>query len=299
MKPAAAPFSNVFLRRSTCRFSRSGFTLVELLVVIAIIGILIGMLLPAVQMVREAARRTQCSNNLRQIALAFHLHHDSHQQFPTGGWDWFRPPLFRDSQPVTGADQHAGWGYQILPYVEANNVYQSDALTAIATPTPLFFCPSRRGVQVIEGEDNYFPRFQLPKVVRALCDYAGSNRDGTGVLKQFEPLSFSDLADGTSNTLLVGGKRLNVQHLGTWQDDDNEGYTAGWNEDTIRRTDLPPAPDYSATVGDGEKLFGSSHPSTLNMSFADGSVQTIAYTIDPDVFENLGVRDDGGSVSLD
>lgn len=278
---------------------RNAFTLVELLVVIAIIGILIGMLLPAVQMVREAARRTQCSNNLRQITLAFHLHHDSHQQFPTGGWDWFRPPRFEDGTAALGEDQHAGWGFQILPYLEANNVYQSNALTAIGTPNSTFFCPTRRGPQVVVGQDNYFPRFGLPSVTRALCDYAGSNRDGTGVLRQMEPLSFTDLADGTSNILLAGDKRLNLQDLGSWQDDDNEGYTAGWNEDTIRRTDLPPAKDYSSPLGDGEQLFGSSHPSTVNISFADGSVRAIAYTIDADTFDQLGNRDDGAAVSLE
>lgn len=274
--------------------SRRAFTLVELLVVIAIIGILLGMLLPAVQSVREAARRAECSNGVRQITLAFHLHHDSHGFFPSGGWDWFRPP-----NVGIGKDQHAGWGYQILPYIEANSIYESDPLTAIASPNNIFFCPSRRAPQTVVGEDSYFPRFRVDTVTRALCDYAGGNRDGTGPLQQMTPLSFSDITDGTSNTLLVGDKRLNVFELGELQDDDNEGYTAGWNEDTIRRTDLPPAADYSSPVGDGEKLFGSSHPSTLNIGLVDGSVIPITYSIDPDVFARLGNREDGVAFSLD
>ncbi len=273
---------------------RLGFTLVELLVVIAIIGILIGMLLPAVQTVREAARRTQCGNNVRQMALAFHMHESSHGFLPSGGWDWFRPP-----NDGIGADQHAGWGYQILPYIEAQAVYDSEPLVAIATPNPIFFCPSRRGPQTVTGEDNYFPRFRIPEITRALCDYAGSNRDGTGALMQFEPVTFADMRDGTSNTFLIGEKRLNLGSLGQWQDDDNEGYTAGWNEDTIRRTDRPPAPDYSAPSGDGEQLFGSSHPGTLNMAMVDGSVHAISYQIQSGTFERLGDRADGEVVSLD
>ena len=118
-------------------------------------------------------------------------------------------------------------------------------------------------------------------------------------MQQFEPLSFRDILDGTSNTLLVGDKRLNVGNLGQSQDDDNEGYTAGWNEDTIRRTDLPPAPDYSAASGDGEKLFGSSHPSVLNIGLSDGSVRSLRFTVAPDVFERLGNRGDGEVLELD
>ncbi len=265
---------------------------------IAIIGILIGMLLPAVQAVREAARRASCSNKLRQLSLAFHLHHDSHDFFPTGGWDWFRPPLF-EGGPVIGEQQHAGWGFQVLPYIEANNVWESDALTAIETPNPIFFCPSRRGPQTVVGEDNYFPRFELETVTRALCDYAGSNRDGTGALRRRFPVAFKDVTDGTSNTLLLGDKRLNTATLGSEQDDDNEGYTAGFNEDTIRRTDQPPAADYSAPVGDGEKLFGSSHPGVVMMSFVDGSVKPVSYSIKADVFEFMGNRADGETANQD
>lgn len=267
--------------------------MVELLVVIAIIGILVGMLLPAVQMVREAARRTHCSNNIRQIALAFQMHESAHGFLPSGGWDWFRPP-----NRGIGEDQHAGWGYQILPYIEALAVYDSEPIVAIATPNQIFFCPTRRGPQTVVGDDSYFPRFRVPEVTRALCDYAGSNRDQTGALLRIKPVTFAQISDGTSNTLLVGEKRLNLRMLGQLQDDDNEGYTAGWNEDTIRRTDLPPAPDYSAPIGDGEKLFGSSHPTILNMALVDGSVHAIDYQIQPSTFQSLGNRDDGMVVSL-
>lgn len=286
-------------RKDKLSLVRPGFTLVELLVVIAIIGILMGLLLPAVQQVREAARRTECSNNLRQIGIALHLNHDTLRYFPSGGWNFSDPPIYVGNVPAVGAKQKAGWGFPILPYIEAINVYRSGAVTAIATPNPVFFCPSRRSPQVVELPDNYVPPLGLSTVTHALCDFAASNREGTGAIRRFEPNRIRDILDGTSNTLIVGEKRMNLATLGQPQDDDNEGYTAGWNEDTIRSTDLPPATDYLADIGDGEKLFGSSHPGTVNMVFVDGSVHALAYFIDAETFANLGNRKDGQSINLD
>jgi prepilin-type processing-associated H-X9-DG protein len=101
------------------------------------------------------------------------------------------------------------------------------------------------------------------------------------------------LKDGTTATLMVAEKRLNLSFLGQWQEDDNEGYSAGWDEDTIRRTGAQPAPDYGAPSGDGGELFGSSHSGIFNAVFADGSVHPISYTIDKKVFGYLGHITDG------
>src|SRR5579884_4058058 len=134
---------------------RSAFTLIELLVVIAIIGTLLGLLLPAVQKIREAANRMKCSNNLKQLGLAFHHHHDALGYFPTGGWDWSSTPTYVNGLPAIGRPQHAGWGFQVLPYVEGDNVWHGGpgptdtdrVRVAVGTPSAVFFCPSRRGPQ--------------------------------------------------------------------------------------------------------------------------------------------------------
>jgi prepilin-type N-terminal cleavage/methylation domain-containing protein/prepilin-type processing-associated H-X9-DG protein len=287
------------------RFSRRGFTLIELLVVIAVIGTLMGLLLPAVQKVREAANRISCRNNLKQMGLAFHMHHDTLGSFPTGGWIAYLPPNYNQGAPATGQYQQAGWAFQILPFIEADNTWKGGqattdpgrALVAIGATNKLFFCPSRRLPQTVTYRDNYVPPLSGGLVTHALCDYAASNKDGTGVVQQIYPNLISDITDGTSNTLMVGEKRLNLRYLGTKQQDDNQGYTAGFNFDTIRKTTRPPAPDYNAQLGDGAGLFGSSHPAGFNAVFADGSVHTIPYSIDRIVFQNLGNKSDGQVIS--
>ncbi|MBN2295949.1 MAG: DUF1559 domain-containing protein [Pirellulales bacterium] len=138
---------------------RRGFTLVELLVVIAIIGILIALLLPAVQAAREAARRIQCTNNLKQLGLAMHNHESAMGTFPSGGWGyrWTGDPDF------SGKMQPGGWTYSILPYMEQNDIHQlgkddqprvitslqrEGSQTRDQTPIPAFNCPSRRSNRV-------------------------------------------------------------------------------------------------------------------------------------------------------
>jgi prepilin-type N-terminal cleavage/methylation domain-containing protein len=275
---------------------RGGFTLIELLVVIAIIGTLLGLLLPAVQKVREAAARIQCANNLKQFGVAFHNHHDQYGFFPSGGWDWSTPPNYANGVPLIGAQQQAGWGFQILPFIEGDNAWRAGPVVAIATPNKLFFCPARRGPQTVTYPDEYSPPLTGGNLTHALCDYAASNMEGTGVVRQYTPLRFADITDGTSNTLLVADKRLPRDSVGQVRPDDNEGYTEGFDDDTIRRTNRAPAPD-PASGGSGGKLFGSSHTARFNAVFADGSVHAISYAIDPTLFSYLGNISDGQAVS--
>lgn len=284
---------------------RSAFTLVELLVVIAIIGTLTGLLLSATQKAREAANRAACANNLKQIGIAFHLHHESLGYFPTGGWHATTPPTYINGTPAVGAEQKAGWGFQILPYVEGNNAWSGGAGTndeerakvAVGTPLKLFFCPARRKPQTVTYPDAYSPSLGGGSITHGLCDYAASNREGTGVVRQKTPVKIELITNGLSNTLMVSEKRLNLSLLGQpTNTDDNQGYTCGWNNDTIRKVGRQPAPDFFAPSGDGLGGFGSSHPQRFNALFADGSVRPLPYKINKNVFMLMGSINDGQSI---
>jgi prepilin-type N-terminal cleavage/methylation domain-containing protein len=284
---------------------RFAFTLIELLVVIAIIAILIGLLLPAVQKVREAAARLQCQNNLKQIGLAFHTHHDALRYFPTGGWDWYWPPTYINGHPVVGADQKAGWGFQILPYLEAGNTWRGGQATndldrqliAVSAMNPVYFCPTRRPPQVVTFSDPFY--FNGMQVTTALCDYAGSNSEGTGVVRRYTPTRIADITDGTSNTLMVAEKRMNLALMGQPQLDDDIGYTSGWDNNMMRRTRRQPRPDFVNPDNNSTKRFGSSHPGRFNAVLADGAVRSISYSVDKTLFKYLGNKSDGHAINLD
>jgi prepilin-type N-terminal cleavage/methylation domain-containing protein len=285
----------------------SAFTLVELLVVIAIIGILVALLLPAIQAAREAARRTQCVNQLKQMGVALHNHHDTLKRFPTGGtipWDWNNRFVPLDIGP--------GWAYQILPYLEQNELWQEPSTYEIeSSGLPIWFCPSRRP-----------PTFQAN---RALMDYASATPgDSVGSWDQFwygetwtvpqnapyaglivrsgygRSTTFSSLTDGSSNVLAIGEKMLRIPNylIGDWHDD--RGWTDGWDPDIVRYTALQPFADIQENLApdgwDVGQHFGSAHPAGLNALLGDGSVKTITFTIDATVFNNLGHRRDGAPI---
>jgi len=289
-------------------------------VVIGIVAILISLLLPAVQTVRASARNVSCLNHMKQIGLAFQNHLSTRLIFPTGGNEYWTPPTFGDGVPLTGEKQDAGWAFQILPYIEGSASWQPPGATdverqiaALAAMHSFYFCPARRGPQTIT-----YVSYSLPgelagrPLVHGLIDYAGSNMDegaagsrpGTGLLVQAgidrttQARRASDVTDGLSKTLAVAEKRLNLALLGQWQPDDNEGYCAGWDEDTMRRTDIPPEKDFSGD-GTGGERFGSSHAGKFNAAFADGSNRGISYDIDPVVFSRLGDIRDGMPVSAE
>jgi prepilin-type N-terminal cleavage/methylation domain-containing protein len=166
---------------------KKAFTLVELLVVIAIIGILVALLLPAIQAAREAARRATCTNQLKQIAIAWHLHHDTHKFWPSGGWGYY---WVADPDRGAGENQPGGWAYQSLPYMEEQAVY--DMGQGIAGPTSPekkaalsdmssqvvagFYCPTRRPPIATPN----LHKTSTPPVnanhaeVQARCDYAAN-----------------------------------------------------------------------------------------------------------------------------
>ena len=329
--------TNELLNPSSVHSKRVGFTLVELLVVITIIAILIALLLPAVQMAREAARRMHCSNNLKQMALAVLDHVNARGVFPTGGAvPW---PVIEDystsGMPWGPEKQGLGWAFQILPYSEQEAVYDLCVQTKLEqTPIALYFCPSRRPV-------TRYPDTSL----RVLMDYAGitggdppsitkddpgtlddsfwqdgnhwvpprnkkwhgtivrTNWDITstppGSVGSTAPIRIADITDGTSNTMMLGEKRLHPGNYqsGDWHDD--RGWTDGWDPDTIRSTSYPTGADIDGNavgVG-GQQLdiaycLGSAHSGSFNSAFADGSTHPINYDIDRAVLSYLGNRED-------
>jgi len=187
-----------FLRR---RVTRKGFTLIELLVVIAIIAILIGLLLPAVQKVREAAARTSSTNNLKQLGLAVHNFHDTFQRFPGNGLN----NQTVGSLPVTSASTSAPALYQVLPYIEQDALYRQTIAPTSPTTVKSYNEPARGRPGNISNKPTSDYAFNAGIMTAA----------NTGTTVSATTVGLATIGDGTSLTILAGGKAMNSADYST------------------------------------------------------------------------------------
>jgi hypothetical protein len=270
--------------------------------VIAIIAILIGLLLPAVQKVREAASRTKCANNLKQMGLGVHNYHDARGKLP----------------PSRIADQYATWHVMLLPFIEQDALYRSWDLTKkyydqttfdVTANVPIYLCPARRGPPQIG---------QIAEAVAtgakgALGDYAVASSDTTanvpgaydmadatgaiiiGVRRADgswdSQTTFASVADGLTNTVLIGEKHIKLNQFGLVNGD-----RTIWNGDSIDVFTRAMGPGLGL-VGDlnlgSNQRFGSYHPGACQFVYGDGSVRTVTVTVPEDTLSLLVRRSDG------
>jgi prepilin-type N-terminal cleavage/methylation domain-containing protein len=288
------------------RRSRRGFTLIELLVVIAIIAVLIALLLPAVQQARESARRTQCSNNLKQIGLAIHNYHDSDTRFPLSSID---STLGR-----------SGIFASILPYLDQGNTYQqynfslgnSDPsnLTAVSQRIPAFLCPTapfRRPVPISGCDANSRAPGTYAASTGSLDPYGtstgGNPNNGAIVNASSGSTSMRDLTDGSSSTLLCGESAWNFGDY-LWgampatpcSGQVRWGFTY-WSSPYPLATAFTTAGPFNpkSMQGDSSRLssFRSEHIGVVNMLLCDGSARYVSENIDHNLLNSLATRAGG------
>ncbi len=289
---------------------RRGFTLIELLVVMAIISILIGLLLPAIQKIRESASLVQCQNNLKQIGVALHDFHQVRGHFPAG---------YVSAVAADGSDLGPGWGWAayLLPYLEQDNQFKrinfkaniGDPVNAVPRTyvMPVFRCPS-------DDAPTTFTAAQT-NVTVAFSDYVGmfgtpeitaNPGAGNGVFYRNSRIRFLDMRDGTSTTILVG-ERHSYLAFSTWT-----GAVTGAVVPPNHPSPLGPEGAAVLCLGHTGSAaerhtpnnptnhvddFGSFHPQGSNFLFGDGSVRFVAQRVNPATWVALGTRAGGEEVS--
>ncbi len=269
-----------------------GFTLIELLVVIAIIGILVSLLLPAVQSAREAARRNECQNHLKQVALALHSYHDLHSCLPSGSI--VRGPSFT---PLSGW----GWGAMVLPALEQSALYARCDFSAhnavganrdaIRVTLPVMRCPSDTAPDTVDVELGSHPHAAVATGNIVGCE---------GFLSGLSSVKFSQVTDGLSMTLMLGERNYHPPVDGTLP------FTSSWCG-IVTEADLYVFTSTPHIAVSGKKPinrsassptnFSSRHPGGAFFARGDGSVGFIAETIDADLFDALGTPSGGEPVS--
>ncbi len=281
-------------------------------------------------MVRESARSTSCTNNLRQIGMAFHNIHSSFRHFPSNGWgyQWHGDPDFG-----IGWRQPGGWIYQVLPFVEqeplarmgrgiADPALKKTTLGEVsATPLDLFMCPSRRSGSAFPYSDSVFPLINCEVgLTAAKTDYAVCAGDSviagapgpdsiesfdehdwipyeqaTGVCFVLNETSMRDIRDGTSCTLLVGEKCLSVNNRMNGETiGDDQSMFIGDDADNRRWAYKPPVSDWQ---DEDIEAFGGPHPNRCLFVLCDGSVKAISNDVEEETFRSLGNRMDGKVIS--
>ncbi|MDX1961520.1 MAG: DUF1559 domain-containing protein [Pirellulales bacterium] len=309
-----------------------GFTIVELLVVISIIGVLMSLLLPAINSARETARSTNCKNNLRQLATAAKTYSTAwNGRMPSGGWGhlWIgRPGFLQEKQP-------GGWIYQLLPYMEEEPLYKAMA-DNIPQGTKLriekvvagLYCPSRRRAEAYPLLVTGFFEAAPGSTVAGRSDYAanaGANLAGNPVVTELTdnqfPNSFTaantfnnwppiagfpgivaprqsflrgQIEDGEGKVLFAAEKYLDIPRYETG-DGAGDRYPAlsGYGSSIVRTTDFPPERDQAnSTPSNAQSRFGSAHPSGINVTFCDTTTQSLDLSISPQVFKQIGNRSD-------